>query len=225
MLLMGPGGTGKTNIIWALHELMWWFHRGHRLQSVAFTCTAASLIQGEKIYLSMKIKVAAHVSGGQSTSNEITLSLSETQVEALHLAWKDTLFLLIYKVSMVSCKMFAARDQIWRFAKEQADVLFGGISVIASGDISQLPPVCVYLLWQPLVVVPKRVTSRELDRRYGLMAWKTFDTVVMLEEQMWMGKDPGSVLSFVFGLECALWRMWGCLTLKWSRLRIGRVSV
>lgn len=56
--------------------------------------------------------------------------------------WKDTHLLVIDEKSMVGAITLYQIDQRLREAKpENADLAFGGISVVLMGDFNQLPPV------------------------------------------------------------------------------------
>ncbi|KIO18348.1 hypothetical protein M407DRAFT_46632, partial [Tulasnella calospora MUT 4182] len=49
MLMMGPGGTGKTWVVKALKALMDFYHQGHRIRYLPPTGSAAALIDGTTV--------------------------------------------------------------------------------------------------------------------------------------------------------------------------------
>ena len=55
--------------------------------------------------------------------------------------WKDTDYLIIEEVSMMSADLLDKLDYVGRTVRNKADVPFGGLIIIAVGDFLQLPPV------------------------------------------------------------------------------------
>lgn len=57
MVMTGPGGTGKTYVVNAVHELMRCYVFGHQIRLLAPTGSAASLIEGMTIHKGLGIKI------------------------------------------------------------------------------------------------------------------------------------------------------------------------
>ncbi|KAE9382558.1 hypothetical protein BT96DRAFT_845349, partial [Gymnopus androsaceus JB14] len=55
MLMTGPGGTGKTHVVHAVKKVMNHYGIDHGLRTMAFTGTAASLIDGTTIHKGLGI--------------------------------------------------------------------------------------------------------------------------------------------------------------------------
>ena len=57
MLLTGPGGTGKSHVVKAVHKVMEHYRAGHTIRFLAPTGSAASLIDGMTVHKGLGIKV------------------------------------------------------------------------------------------------------------------------------------------------------------------------
>lgn len=185
MLLMGPGGTGKTRVVSALQDVLVRLGRREELRSMAYTATAALLIEGTTIHSGLKLDITKSRSDGT-----LSHTLSDAKQAELRHMWKTTTWLFIDEVSMIGLRMLAQIDYSLRRAKER-DVFFGGINVIMAGDICQFPPVQDLKLWLNFSQrIARNATKGELLARYGKLAYKSFDTAITLHEQQRMRTDP-----------------------------------
>ena len=57
MLMTGPGGTGKTWVVKAVHSVMQHYNCGHKIRFLAPTGSAAVLINGMTVHKRLGIKV------------------------------------------------------------------------------------------------------------------------------------------------------------------------
>lgn len=135
VLLYGFGGTGKTYTLNTLIKLLVNSGYGDFNNTFATAPTgiaALNLIRGMTLHRwsGVGIKVRDYEwSLAKIESNPIT--------EA---RWKNTKFLIIDEISMVSCEFFERLDLLAREVR-RCDMPFGGIRLILSGDFLQLPPV------------------------------------------------------------------------------------
>ena len=90
---------------------------------------------------------------------------------------------------MISAHLLSQIDHALRFAKERSTEPFGGINVIAAGDLCQFPPVKGIPLYSPLRSNTK-ASEVDFGSRLGWLVWKTFDRVVNFTEQKRMESDP-----------------------------------
>ncbi|KAK4702713.1 hypothetical protein P7C70_g3507, partial [Phenoliferia sp. Uapishka_3] len=105
LLLMGPGGTGKTHIVKSVKKVMAHFQCEHQIRFAAYTGTAASLIDGETLHSSLKLKI--HRTKGQRSGTsgdqqdaDLVVELTEDKADELRDEWRCVQFLLIDEVSM-----------------------------------------------------------------------------------------------------------------------------
>jgi ATP-dependent DNA helicase PIF1 len=134
MFLTGPGGTGKTALIKQMVE-----HgkkTGLKVQVCALTGCAA-------VILNCQAKTV-HSWSGIGLANGIP----DAVVRKVYMnkykssQWKKIDVLIIDEVSMMSQKIFEILDSIGRKVRtDSAQLPFGGIQLVFSGDFYQLPPV------------------------------------------------------------------------------------
>lgn len=193
MFMTGPGGTGKTHVVKALQSLMQIYGFTNAIRYLAPTGTAASLVDGTTIHAGLGIKISPtnQGKGGRNPgedNEDWTCVIDVRKASEIRLDWLPVLFVLIDEVSMVSLKLLCELDHALRYAKEAHGEWFGGINIIFSGDFYQYSPVGGSPLYTP---VTKRMTQSddEIKNRLGRIAWKTVNTVIILEEQMRMAAD------------------------------------
>lgn len=135
VLLYGFGGTGKTYTLNTLIKLLIKSGKAdyNNLFATAPTGIASlNLIRGMTLHkwAGVGIKV-----------RDYNWSLSKIESNPFTEArWKNTKFLIIDEISMVSCEFFERIDLLAREVR-RCDLPFGGIQLILSGDFLQLPPV------------------------------------------------------------------------------------
>lgn len=193
MLMTGPGGTGKTHVVRALHAVMTAYGCSHRIRYLAPTGTAAALIDGTTIHsgLGIQIESKRKGKGGRNPGEDVedySVVVNPKKKKELREDWMNVLVVLIDEVSLLSLQLLCDLDHALRAAKEQ-NYVFGGMTVIFGGDFYQYPPVGGSPLYCP--VAPNHSqTNSEIKRRLGRIAWKSITAVVFLEQQMRMASDP-----------------------------------
>ena len=126
ILLSGAAGTGKTFLVEKVIERI----GSHRVKCVSFQGIAASLLpNGQTIHTAF----ALSVKGPGSSAN------SSRYIEARR-AFDGVVLLVIDEISNTASNLFLAMDR--RLKEWRGNNLpFGGLGVIAMGDMFQLPPV------------------------------------------------------------------------------------
>lgn len=122
VLLLGPGGVGKSTII-----------KNIKLPSLAITATtgaAAVLIGGQTLHSYLKIGLA------KENRNELLAKIYSNS-KTLKI-WQEMTILVIDEISMLSSELFDKLEYIARRCKSCSKP-FGGVQLILSGDFLQLP--------------------------------------------------------------------------------------
>ncbi|KAG1876575.1 hypothetical protein DFJ58DRAFT_644732, partial [Suillus subalutaceus] len=106
MLMMGPGGTGKTHVVKAVQAVMKSYGCAHLIRYLAPTGSAASLIKGMMVHkgLGLKIKSNGKGKGNRDTgesSEDYSVLISVQNRTLLRDEWKNVEYLLIDEVSLV----------------------------------------------------------------------------------------------------------------------------
>ena len=157
MYIGGMGGTGKSQVIKALSCFFQLRKEAHCFIIVAPTGTAAALLGGSTYHSMFGINERM-----SSTKNgHIKEKLSGVE------------YVFFDEVSMLS-----AHDMYWinaQLAKvfDQADIPFGGLNMVFSGDFAQLPPavggehVSLYSRTIGSLSTDISLKKRQLERHYG----------------------------------------------------------
>jgi hypothetical protein len=164
VFLTGSAGTGKTYIL--NKYIQYLKEHGIWPSIVAPTGIAASYIGGTTIHSFFGIGIKEFL-----TDYEIDLM---TQKEYLYNRFKNLKILIIDEVSMVAPSLFELMDKILR-AFKLADVPFGGVQIVLSGDFFQLPPISKQ--------------AREIKFAYQTALWKESDLKVCYMEKKFRQKD------------------------------------
>ena len=180
IFLSGPGGTGKSHVIQLIHyetiKLLKTLS-GHfepdelPVLLTAFTGTAAFNIDGMTLHSAFGF---SPVPGGQNTYQP----LGSERLNTLRSRIGKLKLLIIDEVSMVGANLlyFIHRRLEDIVAGSSGDSRFGNISILAVGDLYQLPPVC-----QPqLFSVP---STSDYARLHGSL-WKENFDIVELSQSM-----------------------------------------
>ena len=140
MYLGGSGGTGKSRVIQALVTLFNRIGCPVKLVVCATTGIAANLIHGNTIHS------VCHLSGGNHVHEDTNMADQNRRLN-LDNSWTNCEFLIIDEVSMLGCK--GVNEISNNLCKLKAYIQpFGGLYVLFSGDLHQLPCIgdkCLYI--------------------------------------------------------------------------------
>jgi len=129
VFLTGPAGSGKTFVLNQFIKLK--KYEGKHVSVTATTGLAASHLGGSTIHswsgIGVRDEIGAHFVDGLSKSRREIIEKTDV--------------LIIDEISMMHDFRLDMIDNIARLVRRKADVPFGGIQVIMSGDFFQLPPV------------------------------------------------------------------------------------
>ena len=175
MFIPGEGGVGKSKLIQNMTRSFENHGRSHWCVKGAYTGIAALLIDGKTLHVLGGIPVR----GGKQSAQTL---------KRLHTFWKDKRYLIIDKVSMLSCGFFAKLSRIISTTLEsEEDKIFGGLNVILVGDFHQFPPV-VARLSAPLYWPVDSRNDLE-DDILGRKIFEQFTTIVQLKKQVRVQDD------------------------------------
>lgn len=168
--ILGPGGTGKSYVVHAIVELFKRCRASKKLMLSASTGCAAVLIHGY-------------------TLHALTFLIPhKTMAKHELLERLDVKYLVIDEVSMISVHFFhqvskqISKAKSWDTAAQNKP--FGGVNLIITGDIGQLPPVNAASLFSHTLVQKIGTNVAQVPRGQevlnGAFLWRQIDKVVVL---------------------------------------------
>ena len=129
ILLTGPAGTGKSEIITAYRKSR---NQARRIAITSTTGISALILKGRTIHAYAGIGL-----GKGDVQMLVTKILKEPHVKY---RWKALETLIIDEISMLSAELFDKLEEIARIVRGSTEP-FGGIQLVLSGDFLQLPTV------------------------------------------------------------------------------------
>ena len=133
MIMIGPGGTGKTTVLKVAEALANHFNGDESVRKCALSNTAARLLGGDTIHALCKLpRRALRVKGG---------ILSSPVLRQHRKRWQTAISVFVDEVSMLAQGQFLEADVRMRQAKEFEHCTFGALGAVFTGDFLQLPPV------------------------------------------------------------------------------------
>ncbi|CAH0380811.1 unnamed protein product, partial [Bemisia tabaci] len=178
----GVGGTGKSFLIKTIAKYVR-ETKGKDVAICAPTGMAASAISGQTLHRLLQLPV--------QHGNDLKYSrLSDTVLNILRLALKQTVILIIDEISMVSSLMLMfihlRLSEIFNTFEEE-NAFFGNLHIMVFGDLLQLPPVDQNPPYESL-------SDGERVKHFGSMAdfnlWKNLFTYDELLINMRQKSDP-----------------------------------
>ena len=128
MLLTGPGGTGKSHIIKAVHKVMEHYRVGHTIRFLAPTGSAASFIDGMTVHKGLgiinKVKSTDKGKGNRKLADnqeDYSVVITTQNKTKLRDEWRLVEIVIIDECSLLSAELLLEIDAALRFAKEVAD--------------------------------------------------------------------------------------------------------
>ena len=135
LVIIGPGGTGKTAVLKVTEALTLFFAGAETVQKLAPSNAAARLLGGDTLHALCKLPF------GQHTLTSKKGRLQNHKLQNLRKKWNRIIAAYIDEISMVPANQFLQCDTRIRQAKKNNEDLFGGICINVCGDHLQLPPV------------------------------------------------------------------------------------
>ena len=172
VLLIGAGGTGKSEVVFKIKENL-----GSACLVTATTGKAAALIDGETIHCAIKAPVKP----------KDCKQLASSTLEDLQHCAECVTHVVIDEFSMMNGNLLYWIDKRLKQAKCSQD-LFGGCSVLLSGDPAQLSPVGGSPLWA-------EVSSASEEEQFGKSIYKLFDNIFYLVKNYRQGSPEGAALA------------------------------
>ena len=134
LLLHGPGGCGKSVVVRAAAHML--RKNGKGVIIAAPTGVAACNVNGVTLHQCMFLPVVNR-SYGKACDAPLPRG---AHLAALQEFWARVSVLMVDEISFISAFMFDRIDKHLRMARNMPDTPFGGLHVIFSGDLYQLPP-------------------------------------------------------------------------------------
>ena len=124
LVLIGPGGTGKTAVLKSAEALITFFLGGDAVRKLAPSNSAARLLRGDTLHALCKLPFG----GAQLTSK--AGKLKTPKLIELRKLWEKTVAAFLDEISMVSADQLCQADVRMRQAKQRSDSLFGNLGHI-----------------------------------------------------------------------------------------------
>ena len=141
VFLSGPGGVGKSHVIRIIHS-----------DTIKLLRLSGIFEPGDvTVLLTAPTGVAAFNTNGMTLHSALLLGsgkyggfqpLSHNRLNTLRSKLSKLMLIIIDEVSMVGCNMLLQiHKRLQQIKGVLPDVIFGGVSILAVGDLYQLPPV------------------------------------------------------------------------------------
>ena len=179
IILHGQAGTGKSRVLSCLTTLCESWRQSESLMLMAPTGLAAANIGGQTVQSAVRFgpwSVRTGVGGN---------ALPKRQEQELLTKWTPVRMVAIVEMSMVDTQLLHQIHARLQLVKGSTDD-FGGINIVLSGDLTQLPPI----VRQPLYMPFKKVRPGAVVEIDGHGLYLLFKKAVMLERNMRAAVDP-----------------------------------
>lgn len=185
MFVSGPGGTGKTRVIYALQQLFANHNQAHIMRMGAFCGSAASAIDGRTLHALFRIGFG----NGELKSD------GRRELEA---AFTGVRYVVIDEVGTLNQLNLSRISERCGIAMNTGDsgLEFGGLSMIFMGDFLQFPPIGSVPLYhapgdeQPATPGSNRKRIINYSLNPGRMLWKGLTDAFFLHQQERQKNDP-----------------------------------
>ena len=165
MVLSGPAGSGKSQVIKALRQLFEVRRENRRFRVASYMGIAANNVAGLTLHSALNIVPGSRLANDSS--------------EELMYMWMGVDYLFIDEMSMISCEFLYTISSILCRATGRKEP-FGGLSVIFAGDMAQLPPVAETRLYAYLDPSANPGSDKFQQKVKGRLLWMSISIVVVL---------------------------------------------
>jgi ATP-dependent DNA helicase PIF1 len=141
LFFTGPAGTGKSFLLQRIISSLRLYHGEEDIAITATTGIAAEKIGG------VTLNSFAGIRLGDSPIEDMIRMVKYS--EQARKRWRVIKYLLIDEVSMLSGELFDKLELISRIMRDNSQV-FGGLTLIMSGDFFQLSPISGKYLFEAL---------------------------------------------------------------------------
>ncbi|EDS42392.1 conserved hypothetical protein [Culex quinquefasciatus] len=203
VFLTGPAGSGKTFVLRALMETINRYSQTHNSRDNAYVASAstgkaASAIGGTTLHHAYHITMSRQA----TKMNFETLQMYRNEMQHIK-------FHIIDEVSMVGAHTLNTAHIRLQDVYMIYDVAYGGVNVLVSGDLMQLPPVnaravfkppsnsiCGAVVWQSLMFHELKQVMRQADKQFSDILTKignglklTADETKLIESRFFTKED------------------------------------
>ena len=136
-------------MILSIRKLFERLHRKNELLLSAPTGIASVLIQGYTIHALIFLPKTRH---------------QKIPLQKLHEIWNSIRYLIIDEVSMISAQFLSQISEQINLAhqcRSESGTMFGNVSVIFTGDMGQLKPVCALSMFSHLLINDLRIETAQ----------------------------------------------------------------
>lgn len=194
LALIGAGETGKTTVLRLIEALIDHSAGAESVRTCAISNTAARLLGGDTMYALCKLPLQDLRARRGRLSSRV---LKERQLQ-----WRSAAACFVDEVSMVAPEQLLQADVRIRQAKGEPWMQFGGLGMVYSGDILQLPPVDTHSLAEKVDEVGQW-SSSVADTQDGSVMQARGETPVVGAES---GAEVGRVAAGEAMQGIDLWR-------------------
>jgi hypothetical protein len=183
MYLGGMGGTGKSRVLHAIIAFFEQRNEAYRFLVLGPTGSVAALLNGSTYHSVFRI------SRDKKSKNQDDIDGMESEgytLAAVNERLQGVDYIFLDELSMVSCNDLQLLATQAAKARNIHDSTFGGLSVIAAGDFTQLPPTTGPSLYSELVnmTLGNATTVKSQNAVLGKVLWHQFTIVVILRKNM-----------------------------------------
>ena len=171
MLLTGPAGSGKTQVLNALRQFFQEVFDDRCFRITSYMGIAANNVSGMTLHSALNL----------GTANNARRSRPGNSDDELTYMWSGVDYLFIDEISMISCEFLETISATLIRATGVSEP-FGGISVIFAGDLTQLPPVGETRLYAYINPSYGASTHRTQNKVKGKLLWLSVSTVIILDK-------------------------------------------
>ena len=133
LIIIGPGGTGKTSILRMAEALIDYFAGPESVRKCAISNTAARLLKGDTLHALCKLPL-------KDLQNRMG-KLTPPVLKKHRKRWKSAKAMFLDEISMVAPDQLLQADVRLRQARGDEEHSFGNLICVFTGDFLQLPPV------------------------------------------------------------------------------------